>query len=296
MRKYRDAIRETLRLEKAEKLYRVRKVLSCTRDRETPAAARAEMPPQRQPSLYSHGHMGTIQSFKAGGAVDYESEVERSFFRIMEWDYTVDFFVAQPCSVPIQLPSEKLGRYTPDCMVISSPLFVREGEKYKPTVYEIKQQADLGNELRAMRPRLRTAIGFLRDAGFRFKLLTDSKINETFLANITFLLEFRGTRFMYRMREEGDIVQAIMDAVYEVQDGFNPEYILSKLEGNFPRENVIPWIWNLYADYVFHCDLLKPLTLRTLSWQSGDAADDMGNFGMPDYKADWRQPENDWRR
>ena len=73
MRRYREAIREAAKKELALKLSRAMEVLECPRDRETPAAARALMPRERETSMYSRGEMGSVHCYKAGGLVPYES-------------------------------------------------------------------------------------------------------------------------------------------------------------------------------------------------------------------------------
>ncbi len=44
----------------------------------------------RKPSMNGFGTRGSVHCYKAGGLVPHESAAERDFYRVMEWDYTVD--------------------------------------------------------------------------------------------------------------------------------------------------------------------------------------------------------------
>lgn len=296
MRRYQDAIREAAVKELAGRLGRLVRALECPADRETPSAARTAFPPVRKPSPYGRGTDGEVFCFKAGGLVPYESALERDFYRVMEWDYTVDSFVAQPYKIPYCLPSGRLSMYTPDCFVLSYKFFQGGATKYEPTAFEIKYRSDFRERWPQDKAKYRSARSFMRDSGFRFRLLTEAQLNPCFVENITFLLGFRGTRFFTRTARERHLIDAIMEAVIPMENNFTPRQLLAALEGVAPRAQIIPWMWNLYSDYVFQCDLLEPLTLDTLSWRCGMASSMIANFGMPDRRADWRQDKNDWRR
>ena len=52
----------------------------------------------RQPSNSNRGVKGHVHCYKAGGHVPHESDIERKFYQLMEWDYTVDTFAIDLCS------------------------------------------------------------------------------------------------------------------------------------------------------------------------------------------------------
>jgi hypothetical protein len=253
-------------------------------------------PAVREASKYGRGGRGEVHCYKAGGLVQHESVAERDFFRLMEWDYTVDTFVAQPFKIPSKLPNGRASHYTPDCFAISYKFFQGKSPKYDPTAFEIKTKEELREDWGDLKPKLRAGRSFLGESGFRFRILTEDRIHAVFLTNITFLLRFRGPRFMLRTPAEGLMVDDLMRYVKRSNDDFTPRELLDRVSGVAPREQVIPWIWNLYADYVLQCDLRTPLTLDTVSWRCGDAGIGFANCGFPDSRADWRQPEYDWRR
>jgi len=253
-------------------------------------------PMVRQPSTSNRGAKGHVHCFKAGGHVPHESDVERKFYQLMEWDYSVDTFVVQPFKVPYRLSNGRVSQYTPDCFTISSDVFVNDGPKFAPTAFEIKTKEQLEEEWSELKPKLRAARSFLGESGFRFRILTEDRIHPQFLKNVEFLLGYRGPRFMNRSAMDREIVERLIWAVKRSNDDFTPRDLLQRVSDVAAREDVIPWMWNLYADYVFQCDLLVPLTLDTVSWRVGDAGGDILNLGAADDRADWRQPENDWRR
>ena len=233
----------------------------------------------------------------------HESAVERDFYRIMEWDYSVETFAVQPMSLPYPRPTGRMGKYTPDCLVVSYKpyaTYVNWGGRFAPTVYEIKTRESLADEWPTLRPKLKAARRLLADAGYRFKLLTEDRINPVFLTNITFLLRFRGPRFLYRNASDRAIQATLAHTLnkskrFSMVD-FTPRDLLDSVDHCAPRELIIPWLWNLYAEYVIQCDLFRPLTLDTVSYHGGWTEPNTENIGFPCCRPDWRQPENDWRR
>jgi hypothetical protein len=299
LRTYQMNIREAALLDLRFRRGKLLEALSCPPGTETPREkfASSIFPPVRSPSPSAWGTQGHVFCFKAGGLVPYDSLVERNFYVLMEWDYTIDTFVAQPFKIPYSRPNGRIAHYTPDCFCISYSVLEAQSPRYAPTAYEIKTKKELEEDWPALKPKLRAARSFLSESGFRFRLLTEDRINPVFLENIEFLLGFRGPRFMLRTKHEGQIIKAIMEVVKDLNDGdFTPRFLLEKVSGLAAREHLIPWVWNLYADYVLQCDLLKPLTLDTVSWRVGDSGESMQNCGALCYRADWRRPENDWRR
>ena len=259
-------------------------------------AARQCFPAVRTPSLYSNGMRGKLHCFKAGGLIEHESALERDFYRLMEWDYGVDTFVAQPFKVPYKLKSGRNSHYTPDCFVISSDDVRGESGFYAPTAYEIKERSELDEKWPEIKHKLKAARSFLSESGFRFRLLTEDRIHPVFLKNIEFLLEFRGPRFLFRSLLTNEIVERLFTVAESAKGDFTPRYLLERTSDLAAQEEIIPWLWNLYTDYVFQCDLLVPLSLDTVSWLCGHAGRGMTNVGFPSKRPDWRHPDNDWRR
>lgn len=298
MRSYQMNIRKDALRELAMRRTQLVQALACPENSQVPhhTLGKTIFPPVRQPSMYGRGTRGEVHCNKAGGLVHHESAVERDFFRIMEWDYTVDTFAVQPFKVQYERPNGRASHYTPDCFAISDKFFVGSASKYEPTAFEIKTRDDLRADWAELKPKLRAGRSFLVESGFRFRILTEDRIHPIFLTNINFLLKFRGPRFLLRSRAEALIIDRLMRYVKRKNDDFTPRELLDQFTGPEPREQVIPWMWNLYADYVLQCDLLTPLTLDTVSWRCGDAGEGIQNCGFPDKRADWRQPENDWRR
>lgn len=253
--------------------------------------SRPRFKPVRQPSTSGTSNTGQFLSYKAGGLVPYDSILERDFYKVMEWDYGIESFKVQPVKIPYRKVDGRHGEYVPDVLVYQDKLFRKDWPSFCPTVYEIKPRAVLKEEWDEVKPKLRAGRDFCRKAGFRFRLLTDAELNHDYLANISFLLRFRGPRFVQRSRTEAAIVKSLMDEMLCGDEFFTPNSLLDRVEGRVaPRMRVIPWMWHLYSDYIIQCDMLTPMSMDTISWRCGD-----GGRGGPS-RPDWRRIENDWRR
>ena len=97
---------------------------------------------------------------------------------------------------------------------------------------------------------------------------------------------------LQRTRLQQVIVDDLHEWMLEAKRPFTPYELLDAVGGRYcPREEVIPWMWHLYAEYVIQCDILRPMKMDTISWRCGDCG-----VGFPADEPDWRHPENDWRR
>ena len=249
--------------------------------------------PVRQPLISPTSPTGQLLCYKALGLVPYESLLERDFYRLIEWDYSIDRMEVQPVKIPYRKASGRSGLYVPDVAVYPYRIFRNRTPVDRPTIYEIKPRALLREQWPENRLKFRAARAFCKDAGFRFRLLTDAELNPAFIDNITFLLRFRGPRFYQRTPLEQIIVDDLHEWMWEQSNRpFTPNDLLGAIGGRYcPREQVIPWMWHLYSDYVIQCDMLKPMKMDTISWRCGDSG-----VGFWSDLPDWRQPENDWRR
>jgi hypothetical protein len=224
-----------------------------------------DMPARKiRPSRYSV--TGYVPSSKGTKAQDAESSLEQDFLTLLEYDKRVERYVAQPFSIMWTDASGKRHRYTPDVIVKYSYSAMRDDPYLRTTIFEIKPSRVLARDWQELKPRLRSALGWAKEYGCRFHLVTEKEIRTPYLTNVRFLLGY----YNKHLPERNDLVAERQHLVIET---------LRKLKRTTPREllhaithdeqlqaEMIPWMWNLLNMEFIGADLTKPLTMVSPIW------------------------------
>ena len=110
----------------------------------------ADMPARKiRPSRYSV--TGYVPTTKGTKAQDAESSLEHDFLTLLEYDWRVERYVAQPFTIEWRDLTGTRRRYTPDVIVKYSFLAMREDSHLRTTVFEVKPRAVLCSESRLVR-------------------------------------------------------------------------------------------------------------------------------------------------
>ncbi|MGO1073833.1 TnsA endonuclease N-terminal domain-containing protein [Lysobacter sp. CA199] len=191
-----------------------------------------------------------------GGAVVFESSLERDWLMALDFDPSVRTIQVQPFSLHYQIEGFT-RRYTPD---------VRADYDYPSgsatVVYEIKPWEELSINWARYRPRFKAAVRYCRGRGWRFKILTEHQIRTALLDNARFLRRYRsmpeqelyGQQLLYTMRALGKTTpQALLAAAYWAEE---------------TRMAALPMLWKLIATRRLLTDLHVPLTMSVPIWLS----------------------------
>ena len=188
-----------------------------------------------------------------GRAIPFESSLERDFLVLLDFDRTVWSVDAQPVRIPYRAPNGRRISYVPDFFVFYDATNLR-------VLYEIKYREDLRNDWVNLRPRLRAGVGYARQNGMRFSIMTDYEIRGPYLENVQFLRRYRD-----RPREEGIEEQLVRTlAILGVS---SPEALLiASFADDEWRLKAIGVLWRLIAIQRVVADLFDPLSMKTPIW------------------------------
>lgn len=224
-----------------------------------------DMPARKiRPSRYSV--TGYAPTSKGAKAQDAESSLEHDFLTLLEYDRRVERYVAQPFTIQWQDSAGAKRRYTPDVIVKYSYMAMREDPYLRTTVFEVKPRAVLKADWLELKPKLRSAIGWAREFGCRFHLVTEAEIRTPYLANARFLLDYRSRH----LSDRTDLIgarQHLIARTLEKLGTTTPKGLLDAMGSDLQqRAELIPWIWNLINQEFIGVDLFKPLTMASPIW------------------------------
>lgn len=127
------------------------------------------------------GNRGFFPSDKvSGGVVEYESQIERDFYLLLDHDPSVKRFQHQPLKLVWKDKDKKQKHYVPDVLI--------EFQTSKRLLVEIKDKQTYQSERKKYEERWRVAQEYTQEHGFLFKIITDKEICTPRLANIWFTL------------------------------------------------------------------------------------------------------------
>jgi hypothetical protein len=190
----------------------------------------------------------------AEGSAAFESSLERDLLELLDFDARVLEIKVQPFSIHYPVGSD-LRRYTPDVCAIYGP----EADP-RTVVYEVKPAQELKTRWHEYRPRFKAAVGFCREHGWRFKIVTEKQIRTPRLDNARFLRRYRrllpepklAEQLRYTLTALGPTTpQALLSAAYWSQE---------------TRMRALPVLWQLVLLGEIGTDLSAPLTMRTSIW------------------------------
>lgn len=195
-----------------------------------------------------------------GGVAVFESSLERDWLLALDFDPRVQAIQVQPFSLRYQHEGAT-RRYTPDVRADYAL-----GSHVTTMVYEVKPARELHANWSAYRPRFKAAVGYCREHGWRFKLVTERHIRTALLDNARFLRRYRALldqdlflqQLLYTLRALGTTTpQALLAAAYWSEES---------------RMAALPMLWKLIATRRVSADLQVPLTMSAPIWLPGRGA------------------------
>lgn len=225
----------------------------------------ADMPARKiRPSRYSV--TGYVPTTKGARAQDAESSLEHDFLTLLEYDRRVERYVAQPFTLEWRDTVGAKRHYTPDVIVKYSFRAMRTDPSLRTTVFEVKPRAVLKADWLELKPKFRCAIGWAREFGCRFHLVTEAEIRTPYLANVRFLLDYRSRH----LADHADLIGARQHLIARTLSKLGvttPKALLETMTSDPQQQaELIPWIWNLINQEFIGVDLSRSLTMVSPIW------------------------------
>lgn len=197
----------------------------------------------------------TGQVAVGGGAVAFESSLERDLIILLDFDADVSELREQPFSVQYR-ENDRWRRYTPDLLA----RFERGANSLETVVFEVKHRDELRANWRHLENRFRMAYRHCKASGWRFRIVTEREIRTPLLDNARFLRRYRG---MERDRLICDQLRFTFKALGET----TPQALLAASYWTTEwKMRALPMLWSMVAAREVKADLNLRLTMSSPIW------------------------------
>lgn len=207
--------------------------------------------PVRRIGLCYRSVSGRVPMGAGRRAVAVESTLERDFALLQRFDPEVALVEEQPVRIEYRDAGGAPRRYVPDFLVrYATP-------NRAPKLVEVKFSTDPALVAGQLEARFAAARSYASQRGWGFTVATELDIRTPRLANVTFLLPFRGRAPIPTAR-----------AHLLIALGAKPEPI-GALAGKIAeamgcnRAQVLPTLWGMVARREIRADLDQPLTMNS---------------------------------
>jgi len=217
-----------------------------------------------RPSRYSV--TGYVPSSKGTKAQDAESSLEQDFLTLLEHDQSIERYIAQPFSIRWADDSGKRHRYTPDAIVKYCYSALLDNPYLRTTIFEVKPTEVLKRDWDELKPRFRSAIGWAKEYGCRFHIITEKQIRTPYLTNVRFLKDYKNIpeQLELKVARQSLVIKTLLQLKQTT-----PHALLHAMTRDEQLQaELIPWIWNLLNMQFIGADLTKPLTMVSPIWET----------------------------
>lgn len=224
-----------------------------------------ELMPARiiRPSRYSI--TGYVPTRKGSKAQEAESLLEQDFLTLLEYDKTIDRYRSQPFTLRWKDASGKRRSYTPDVIARYSWLTPSGEHIRRVKLFEVKPEKVLREDWAELKPKFRAAIGWARDFGCVFHLVTEKSIRTPYLKNVQFLMSFRSSELGHDPYA-GKKQRLITKALVQLEHSTPRDLLTAVTQDRILQAELIPWMWNLLVMNYIGADLHQPLTMASPIW------------------------------
>ena len=209
---------------------------------------------------------GYFYSVKNKRNIDFESQLEKKFYLMFEFDDKIESYQEQPVKVETTLNGRKIT-YIPDCLVYFKPELNK-----KPLLVEIKYLKEIKEKKEKIVNKVKAVSKYSKENGYFFKIFTDKKLNETYIDNIKFLYRYSEKPKLNGRYDEYE--RKICSALYG--NGLSVSELLNITALNdLEKMTVLPVIWHMAFKKKLCLNLYKPLNNGVLAKLNKEAENDI---------------------
>ena len=189
-----------------------------------------------------------------GSSVPYESTLERDLIIVHAFREDVEDIVAQPITIPF-VKNGITYKYTPDFFI----KFVEDIDKPN-MIIEVKPYDLWQENWRDWSDKWKTMQRYCKDNGYIFRIYDESRIRNTALNNINFLMTFKNSAI------EREDQEAVLEQV-KLMGTTTIDYLLTRFyTGSLLRNHGLRVIYHLLATKQLKFDLFIKINDLTEVW------------------------------
>jgi len=200
---------------------------------------------------------GIAAHTKAEGRAMYESTLERDFLTALEFSPEVKSYVVQPITLEWVDKKNKSRSYTPDIFVTFA---TKNSISKQPLLCEIKYREDLLKDWHQLRPKFKAAMHFAKAQGWRFKIITEREVRNTYLDNAQFLLRYRNPI------PDANVMQLLYDKLQDMREATPSTLIQAVYKDEWNQAKALWVLWYMLATFQIGADLHSPINMNIPIW------------------------------
>lgn len=200
---------------------------------------------------------GIAAHTKANGEAMYESTLERDFLTTLEFSPEVNSYVVQPITLDWKDEQNRPRTYTPDIFVMFND---KQSTSQQPLLCEIKYREDLLKDWQQLRPKFQAAIRFAKAQGWRFKIITEYEVRDTYFANAQFLLRYR------HPIPDAHVMQLLYEKLEDMREATPSGLIKAIYKDEWNQAKALWVVWYMIATFQIGVDLHIPLDMNSPIW------------------------------
>lgn len=200
---------------------------------------------------------GIAAHAKANGQAMYESTLERDFLTTLEFSPEIESYVVQPVTLEWVDEQNMTKSYTPDIFVLFSK---RNGARKQPLLCEIKYRQDLLKDWDQLRPKFKAAIHFAKAQDWRFKIITECEVRDTYFHNAQFLLHHRNPI------PDANVMQLLYDKLEDMREATPAALIRAVYKDEWNQAKALWVLWYMVATFQIGADLHSRIHMNSPIW------------------------------
>jgi hypothetical protein len=200
---------------------------------------------------------GRFYSTLLNRLVQFDSLLERDFILLLDLHPNVRWFAEQPMRISVGVEDGPEQFYVPDFLVTFHGGGFLGWRTRRPWIVETKCSSDLRANWPKLRPKFRAGVREARKRDCLFRIVTESRLFATELANAQFL----------RRYTNADIPPAAIETIVrKVQLSGRTTIGNLSSETMAPIERVDPAVWVAIARRLIAAEFCKPFGPQTIVW------------------------------
>ena len=185
---------------------------------------------------------GRFYSYKNGKLLDFESQLEKKCYLILEFDKSVVSYTPQPL---------KIERYIPDVLAIR--------ENARPLLIEVKYSKEANNPDDKLRKKLVSLNDHCKKNNMEFLLFTEKNVTEPYYSNIALIYNYANIQI------EEQILNKILSIV--PKNGISIKKLLDAFNGDI---RYIQYIYRLVFEDTLTLNLHSQISLDSIVRKKDD--------------------------
>ena len=195
-----------------------------------------------------------------GQPIAYESDLERDFLLLLQFDSSLAGIREQPVTIPCKAADGRQTKYTPDFITVHA------APAPWGCVTEVKPAAMITKEWITLRPRLMAGRDYAHQNGLSFMLLTERQIRSAPLEAMRFLVRFKD------LPTNECVEKHLVHRLAGLGPSTPPKLLAAAFRSQQSQAEALPYLWKLVANgRIIAAVGERPLTMSTVLWIDGDS-------------------------